>query len=347
MICPNRRLKQVRRGFLAGSSANFGIVAQGWDKPGDWIDPKPSVEAAFIKMRTLIAAALVATVLSGAPATAQLMLHNGSDSTAAPGGEALPSGAGSNGEAAPPKPKSIPMKPPGDESLIGHDLLRNGATGVMTFTRQGKDLAISRLAFDGEEISQPGQQCHVEINGGLPITMHPDGHPDGLTRYQVDLQACPFSLDVLEGAVLVSKGHACDFEAANCHVEPAGLWGPQGNTFSPSRIKEMEQARIRIESDMRANFRVLLSKAGKDKFSIKRIAAEQAGFSSDRETLCHAYALESVHGFCALEITRARVLALLAQLGAAPNKPEGSKPKPKKRQAPPAIAAEPPPASTQ
>jgi hypothetical protein len=297
-------------------------------------------------MRTLVAAAFCAMVFSGLPAVAQLMLHNGSDS-AAPGGEAEPSGQGSGAAAAPPKPKSVPMKVPGDDSLAGHDLLRNGANGVMTFTRQGKDLAISRLAFEGEEISKPGQQCHVDINGGLPIAMHPAGRPEGLTRYDVDLQACPFSIDVLEGAVLVSKGHACDFTAADCHVEPAGLWGPQGNTFSPARIKEMEQARIRIESDMRANFRVLLSKAGKDKVSIKRIAGEQAGFSSDRETLCHAYALESVHGFCALEITRARVLALLAQLGAAPDKPEGAKAKPKKRPKPPAVAAEPPPAAPQ
>jgi hypothetical protein len=293
-------------------------------------------------MRILVAAAIFAMISASLPAKAQLMLHNGS-SHAAPGGE-----SGSETTAASPsKPKPIPMKPPGDDSLIGHDLLRDGAVGVMAFTRQGKDLAVSRLAFDGEEISKPGQQCHVEINGDLPIAMHPDGHPDGLTRYQVDLQACPFSLDVLDGAVLVSKGHACDFTAANCHVEPAGLWGPQGNTFSPVRIKEMEQARIRIESDMRANFRVLLSKAGKDKFAVKRIAAEQAGFSSDRETLCHAYALESVHGFCALEITRARVLTLLAQIEAAPDKPERSKPKLKKRPKPPAVAAQPPPASAQ
>jgi hypothetical protein len=103
----------------------------------------------------------------------------------------------------------------------------------------------------------------------------------------------------------------------------------------------MEQSRLRIESDMRANFKVLLSRAGKDRALSKRIAAEQAGFSTERETLCHSYALESVHGFCALEITRARVLALLSQLGTIPEKDDDAKPRPKLKPKPPAVAAQP------
>jgi len=292
-------------------------------------------------MRVLVATLLVALSV-GLSAKAQLMLHNGPD--AAPeSGASAPASSGAAAGSAPPKPKPVPMKSPGEESLIGRDLLRDGAVGVMTITRQGKDLGISRIAFDGEDISKPGEKCHVEVNSGLPIVTHPDGHPEGLARYQVDLQACPFSFDVLDGAVLVSKGYACDFTAADCHIDPAGLWGPQGNTISQSRIKDMERQRLRIESDMRANFRVLLSQAGKDKISMKRIAAEQAGFSSDRETICHAYALESVHGFCALEITRARVLALLAQISAAPHKPDEVKPHARKKPRAPALAARPPP----
>jgi hypothetical protein len=289
-------------------------------------------------MRLLFAATLIVALSAGLSAKAQLMLHNGPDAVP-PEGSSAPAQPGA-AVSAPPKPKSIPMKLPSEDSLIGHELLRDGAAGIMTITRQGKDLGVSRLSFDGEEISKPGEKCHVEINGGLPIVMHPDGRPEGLTRYKVDLQVCPFSVDVLEGAVLVSKGSACDFTEADCHVDPAGLWGPQGNTISQTRIKEMEQQRLRIESDMRTDFKVLLSRAGKDKFSMKRIAAEQAGFSSERETVCHAYALESVHGFCALEITRARVLALLAQIGAAPDKDDG-KPRLKKKPKPPAVATRP------
>ncbi len=59
---------------------------------------------------------------------------------------------------------------------------------------------------------------------------------------------------------------------------PAACGGPQGNAIAQSHVKEMEQQRIRIESDMRVNFRALLAKAGKDKYAIKRIAGEQAGF---------------------------------------------------------------------
>jgi hypothetical protein len=292
-------------------------------------------------MRILVAALVFMTVPAAFPATAQLMLHNGSD--AAPtGGESAPSG--SDGAEAPAKAKPIAMKPPGDDSVLGHDLLRDGAVGLIALARQGKDIAVARLSFQGEEISKPGELCHVDIDAGLPLVAHFEGRPAGLSRYQVDLAACPFSFDVLEGAILVPKGHACDFTAADCHVDPAGLWGPQGNTISATRVHEMEQARIRIESDMRADFRVLLSHAGKDKVSMKRIAGEQAGFSSERETLCHSYALESVHGFCALEITRARVLALLAQLGAVSDKQDEARPPFKKKPKPPSVAAEPAPA---
>jgi hypothetical protein len=238
------------------------------------------------------------------------------------------------------------MKPPGDESVLGQNLLRDGAVGAITLARQGKDIGITKLSLEGEQISKPGEPCHVDVSEGLPLAAHFSGRPVGLSRYQVDLQACPFSFDVLEGAILVPKGHACNFTAADCHVDPAGLWGPQGNTISAARAHEMEQSRLRIETDMRANFRVLLGHAGKDKAAIKRIAGEQAGFSSERETLCHSYALESVHGFCALEITRARVLALLAQLGAVSDKQDEIKTAPpvKKKPKPPSVAAEPAPA---
>ncbi len=295
-------------------------------------------------MRVLITAALLLTIPFGFSARAQLMLHNGSDTAPESGGASAPAGSGA-AASAPAKPKSIPMKPPGDESIIGHDLLRNGATGLISLTRQGKDISVAKLSFEGEQISKPGEPCHIEISEGLPLATHFDGRPEGLTRYRVDLKACPFSFDVLEGAVFIPNGAACDFTEADCHVDPAGLWGPQGNTISASRVKEMEQSLIRVESDMRANFRVLLSRAGKDRAAVKRIAAEQAGFSSERETLCHSYASEYVHGFCALEITRARVLALLAQLGTISDKDDAPAPRAKKKPKPPALAAQPPPAA--
>ncbi len=265
-------------------------------------------------MRVIFAATLWISCLSALPASGQLLLHNGADSAqdsapSAKSAEAAPT-------APPPKAKPIPMKTPSEDSVLGHDLRLNGAKGWLVLTRQGKDLGLSRLSFDGEQISQPEEPCHVDVEAGLPLPLRLEGHPSGPSHYSVDLPACPFSFDVLEGAVFVPSGQACSFEAADCHVDPAGLWGPQGNTITPAKAKEMERTRVRIESDMRANFRVLLAHAGKDKAAVKRIAAEQAGFSSERETLCRSYALETQHGFCALEMTRARVLALLAKLDA-------------------------------
>lgn len=310
--------------------------------------PKPvfrSLRAVFKKMRVLAAAVLsiglpLAGPLFASPAMAQLMLHN--DGGAGGGGETAPHGSEAPQNA--PKPKPIALKPPVEDGVLGHDLLRDGSAGALNLARQGKDIGIVKLSLEGEEISKPGEPCHVNVEAGLPIATHFAGRPSGLSRYQVDLQACPFSFDVLEGAVFVPKGQSCDFAAADCHVDPAGLWGPQGNSFSQTRVHEMEQARIRIESDMRANFKVLLSQAGKDKATIKRVAGEQAGFSSERETLCHSYAFESAHGFCALEITRARVMGLLAQLGSVSDRPDEPRPAPKKKPKPPAVAVQPVPA---
>jgi hypothetical protein len=295
-------------------------------------------------MRVLVVTFYLVTISVAPPAMAQLMLHNGPDGAPLEGGEPASAGADATPDGLA-KAKPVAMKPPADDGVLGQTLLRDGAAGAITLARQGKTIVVTKLSFEGEEISKPGERCHVDIGDGLPIATHFAGRPSGLSRYEVDLPACPFSFDVLEGAILVPKGHACDFTAADCHIDPGGLWGPQGNTISAARVHDLEQARLRIENDMRTNFRVVLAQIGKDKASIKRIAGEQAGFSSDRETLCHAYALESVHGFCAVEITRARVLGLLAQLGAVSDKQEEAKPVPKKKPKPPSVAAAPAPGS--
>jgi len=265
------------------------------------------------------------------PASAQLMLHNDEAPAAAGGASPHPSDPGGG---PPPKAKPVAMKAPSDDQLAGKDLLLNGARGVMTFAKQGKDLTLTRLSLEGEQIAKPGETCKADITSGLPLTLSPQGRPEGMLRYRAVLPACTFSFDVLEGAVLVQPGEACEIKAASCKADPAGLWGQQGNAISAAKAHEMERARVSIETTMRANFRVLLSRAGKDKVQIKKIAGEQAGFSSQREMLCHSYALESQHGFCALEITRARVLTLLAKLDgvqedeAKPAKPVKKRPKP-------------------
>jgi hypothetical protein len=106
---------------------------------------------------------------------------------------------------------------------------------------------------------------------------------------------------------------------------------------------------------MRAQFKVLLHRAGKDRAAVKAIAGEQAAFSSQREMTCRDYARESVHGFCSAQITEARSLAILAKfadesLGDTPKKHAAAKkpsPHPKAAKAPEPAPAATPPASQQ
>ncbi|MGA9215849.1 MAG: hypothetical protein WBZ54_11435 [Methylocella sp.] len=263
-------------------------------------------------MRHFPSVVLLAALLTPALARAQLMLPGalqGSPSTVT---KTAPNPAG----AAPGQPKPAGLKPPSEETIFGQELSRDGFAGIIAFQRgSGKGLEITRLSIAGEEISHPGEQCQVEVVAGTPIQTRFAGRPRGVSRYEVEIGACPFSLDVLEGAVLVTRTpRTCDFRAADCRVDPAGLWGPPGNAIGPDQTKQLERERGRVESAMLGRFHALLTSAGKDKEAIKRIASEQAGFSSEREVICRNYLGEDIHGFCALRITQARALALQAAL---------------------------------
>ena len=213
---------------------------------------------------------------------------------------------------APGQPKPAGLKPPSEETIFGQELSRDGFAGIIAFRRgSGKELEIARLSIAGEGISHPGEQCQVEVVAGTPIQTRFAGRPNGVSRYEVEIETCPFSLDVLEGAVLVTRtSQTCDFRAADCRVDPAGLWGPAGNAIGLDQTTQLERERGRVDSAMLAKFHALLTSAGKDKEAIKQIASEQAGFSSEREVICRNYLREDIHGFCALRITQARALAL-------------------------------------
>ncbi len=274
--------------------------------------------------------AALALALTAAPAAAQLML---------PGAQqAAPEGP-SNGEnpalPAAAKPKPAPVKPPGAEQIVDRDLVHNGSEGLIRFQRgPGEALQITALALAGELITHPGEACRLDVVAGAPIEAKAMGKPKGLLRYDVGVEACPFSLDVLDGAVWVSRdGQTCDFAAADCRVDPRGLWGPAAAAIDDKQVKEFEHARGAAEATMRANFRALLASAGKDKADVKTIAGEQAGFSSDREVACRDYAGEDAHGFCALRLTQARAFALRAELEAKGKSAEPKKAKPAKAKA--------------
>jgi hypothetical protein len=211
--------------------------------------------------------------------------------------------------------KPVAVSPPHEETILGRELTRAGAKGLIAFER-GPDqmLKLTKLVMEGEENSAPFDDCRIDVSASAPLSVHALGRNAGLAHYEVELEACPFSFDLMNGAILVThEPPQCNFKAANCLIDPAGLWGPAGTSFSDKQIKTMEHARALAESNMRANYRALQSSAGKDRLEIKRIAREQAGFSSEREVLCRNYDHEEVHGFCALQITQSRVLALQSE----------------------------------
>ncbi len=264
-------------------------------------------------MKLHLLPALLAASLAASGASAQMMLPGALQ--AAPEGSPAPGAAAANGA---PKPKPAAPKPPGEQAIVDRELLHNGSDGLIAFQLgTGKALEIKALSMAGEQIAHPGEACRIDVVAGAPIEAKPLGKPKGLLRYGVDIEACPFSFDVFEGAVLVtSDGKSCDFVAADCRVDPAGFWGPAASTIDDKQIKQFEGARGRAEATMRADFRALLADVRKDKDVVKKIAGEQAGFSSEREVTCRNYAGEGAHGFCALRLTQGRALTLQAELAA-------------------------------
>lgn len=265
--------------------------------------------------RHAAAAALVslaASILSPAPVSAQMMLPGANNGVAVdrpPRETGTPADTGVH---------PIIVKPPSEASVIGHVLSRDGHAGKMAFEKKGGDLVLTKLQMMGDKISKPQETCSVEVSLSAPLVVLPAGRPHGLVRYDVPLDACPFSFDVLEGAVLVSRPDpTCDFTAADCRITPGGLWGPTPFELPPSRATELEHQRVKIETTMRTNFRALLKKFAKDKAAAKALVRDQAAFSSQREMTCRDYEQEPVHGFCSTQITEARTLELLAQFGLA------------------------------
>ena len=286
---------------------------------------------------TIIAFAM----LGSHPAAAQMQLPGALGGGAPPAGEHKSGGGGGGSSAAPSSyapPKPVVIKAPTEDTVTGHPLSRDGVKGEMVLDKSGEGLALSKLTLDGDKISKPGTACTVDVPLAAPLPATPAGRPAGAIRYSVPVPACAFTIDVLDGAVLLTRAEpACEFTAADCRVTPGGVWGPRAIDITPKRAKDLERERVRLETTMRANFHALLRKAGKDRTAVKAIAKDQAAFSSEREMTCRDYAQETVHGFCSTQITQARALALMAQFGTMPEGPHGRRQRPR-----PAAAAKAP-----
>lgn len=221
----------------------------------------------------------------------------------------------------PPALTGVAVRAPHESSVIGRELRLNGENGHLAFQQQGADFVISKLVLAGEKISARGEACQIEVTGG-PFVLRALRRAQGLRRFESSIPACPFSIEIHNGAVQMNVGDFtassptggfCEFRAADCRGYVAGFWGPASDSISAVDISQNERIRGASEKNAQANYRALVASAGKDRARVRMIASEQAGFSSRRTERCEDYAGEARHGFCASRITEAWAVALRAR----------------------------------
>jgi hypothetical protein len=181
----------------------------------------------------------------------------------------------------------------------------------------GKDAEASPAAgiasLAGRPLMLNGKSGQLQIFGETPIEAANVGRPDGLDRYEAKVPACPISFDVLSGAVLVpTQITACVFKAADCQTAPGGLWGPDGASLVGDAAQIVKE-RAAAEKAMGKILHTIEDRAG-DSTQAADLVRDQNGFAGQRDELCRDYAKESLHGYCALRVTEARVALLRTRL---------------------------------
>ena len=139
-------------------------------------------------------------------------------------GAAVPAGSGQPADARPARKPDKPEKSAADFSVgvtavVGRPLRLDGKRGRLLLSGHGKLVRIDKFSLPGEVISDPSQKCLIDIVGEAPIEAKNLGRPDGLARYQAEIPACPFTFDLLDGAVRRSIGQDLDGAASE---PPAG-----------------------------------------------------------------------------------------------------------------------------
>jgi hypothetical protein len=258
---------------------------------------------------------LFAAALAASGANAQLMLPGAAPAEpqgarVAPakhkssGAAAAEAGSGAKGKAGPGA---------GIASLAGRQLMLNGKSGLMQISGDAKTATIDKLQLAGEGVSDSSQRCVVDIVGETPIEATNVGRPDGLERFEAKVPACPIAFDVLDGAVLApTQITACVFKAADCQTTPGGLWGPDGASLVGDAAKIVKE-RAEAEKAMGKVLHMIEDRA-EDSTQATDVVRDQNNFAGQRDELCRDYAKESVHGYCALRATEARIAFLQARL---------------------------------
>ncbi len=207
-------------------------------------------------------------------------------------------------------PRTATARAVADDAIVGQALMHEGRAGrfVMERMQGGFGLKFSAEGFQTNNLLEP---CGVSFGEQL-VPLQNLGRPDGLPRFRLQSSVCPIVFDVLNNALLVVEPQApCVIEAAQCRLNPKGLWAPDGQGLV-ALSRDIEKERGRAEGQVRDGFRQLGAKGDVDD---KRAAArEQAGFSSEREQICRDFSREANHGFCAAKITEAKAASLRARL---------------------------------
>lgn len=287
-------------------------------------------------VRTWLPAVALLSLFAAAPARAQLMLPGAP--APAPGQENA-----IMAPAAPPRPPA--PKIASETSVIGRTLFLNGAKGKLVIEKKGGAGLQASIVAVGDRISKPTESCGLDLGGGKPLDMVSIGRAAGAPRYEIRIPACIITLDILEGSALVQNAeNACVFAESDCKINATGLWGPPPSSLD-SLAASIEKDRGRADRVVIESYKALYARF-KDRAETKKIAAEQADFSSAREVMCRDYAREAVHGFCATRFTELRATELVERISRIDGRefvPESTRPRPPRPPVESVETAPPPP----
>jgi hypothetical protein len=262
-----------------------------------------------VSRRSTLALLLLLGSGTGAPAQRVLPGARLQDDPGAPAPSATP-----GLPPATPRARPVVPKAPTEEMVLNRELKLNGSTGGFRIERVGRTELRARLTLDGTRLTQPGESCAVRLEEAVALTAR--GRVDGLLRYEVGAPACPIIADLVEGALWVrGPAGACVIEAADCRVDPRGLWGPDPAALAPL-ARAIEEDRSRADRAVRENYKALTERSRPQ--DVRAVVSERAAFSAEREMLCRSYAREASHGFCNARFTQARAAQLAARLGVTP-----------------------------
>lgn len=206
----------------------------------------------------LILALAAALAAMTACAQAQPLQLPGAQPFNAPGAQqAAPPQSGAPAQ---PRPQSMPaIKIAGEDAILGKVLHRNGHHGEAIFTKTAGGFGM-KLNLDGFQPANLVEPCAVSF-GENPVPVTALGRPAGVPRYRLEAPICPIVFDVLDGAFLVVEPtEPCVVEAAQCRIDPRGLWGPDARTAA-AQAKEIERARGAAERAVREGYKTLTAKS--------------------------------------------------------------------------------------